>query len=145
MSDPDEPRPRRSAGLWRYAATAVLGLTRRSAPPPAAGRMPWRDRSVSSFEAPLAANDPLQLGRAAQLPPFGRGNGIEALFWTPLARLDADRVDAVLAALAADDIAAWVAPVRGRAPGDAPHDLWVGSLRLDAAQDVVMRVLSTEG
>ena len=133
---------RRGAGLWRYAAAAVLGLSRRTEAAPV--RAPWRDRSTSSYEAPLAADDPLQLGRAAQLPPFGRGNGLEALFWTPLARLASDRVDAVLAALAEADIAAWVAEVRGAsAPaGDRPHDLWVGSLRLDDAQDVVMRVLS---
>jgi hypothetical protein len=120
----------------------VLGFSRR--PEPQAVRAPWLDRSVSSYEAPLAADDPLQLGRAAQLPPFGRGNGVEALFWTPLARLDATRADGVLAALAVEDIAAWVAPAPPASPADrrAPHDLWVASLRLDAAQDVLMRVLS---
>jgi hypothetical protein len=133
---------RRGAGLWRIAAAAVIGLSRRTEAAPV--RAPWRDRSASSYEAPLAADDPLQLGRAAQLPPFGRGNGIEALFWTPLARLAGDRVDAALAALAEDDIAAWAAAVRGPtgAGADHPHDLWVGSLRLDDAQDVVMRVLA---
>jgi hypothetical protein len=134
--------PRRSAGIWRYAATAVLGFTRRPAPA-APARAPWRDRSSSSYEAPLAADDPLQLGRPAQLPPFGRGNGIDALFWTPLARLRADRVDAVLAALQEEDIAGWVAPAppARRTDAMAPHDLWVGSLRLEAAQDLLMRVL----
>jgi hypothetical protein len=133
---------RRGAGLWRIAAAAVLGLSRRTEAAPV--RAPWRDRSASSYEAPLAADDPLQLGRAAQLPPFGLGNGIEALFWTPLARLAGDRVDAVLVALAQADIAAWAAAVRGSAgpAADRPHDLWVGSLRLDDAQDVVMRVLA---
>jgi hypothetical protein len=132
----------RSAGLWRYAATAVLGFPRRPDAPVA--RAPWLDRSVSSYEAPLAADDPLQLGRAAQLPPFGHGNGVDALFWTPLARLAADRVDGVLAALAEEDIAGWVAPVPPASPADrrAPRDLWVASLRLDAAQDLLMRVLS---
>jgi hypothetical protein len=113
--------PRRAAGIWRYAATAVLGFPRRPQAP-AAARAPWRDGSASSYEAPLAADDPLQLGRAAQLPPFGRGNGIDALFWTPLARLQAERVDDVLAALEAEDIAGWVAPCRPRrGPTRRPH------------------------
>lgn len=138
------PTALRRTGLRRSAIIAVLGLARRQ-PPAAPGRTPWRDRAASSFEAPLPAVDPLQFGRAYQLPPFGRGNGVEALFWTPAARLPADRVDAVLAALAALDIAGWVAAVR--APGlprddDGPHDLWVGSAGLDDAQEVVMRVLS---
>ena len=97
---------------------------------------------MSSYEAPIAADDALQLGRAAQLPPFGRGNGIDALFWTPLARLDVERLDDVLEALAAEDIAGWVARVPSATGGRPPHDLWVASLRLDAAQDVLMRVLS---
>jgi hypothetical protein len=131
----------RSAGLWRYAAAAVLGLPHRSPPQPV--RVPWREGSASSYEAPLAGTDLLQLGRAAQLPPFGRGNGVEALFWTPLARLEPDRVDAVLEALADAGIAGWAAPAPGTARTDpaAPHDLWVASLRLDAAQDLLMRVL----
>ena len=133
----------RRRGLLRYAVTAVLGLSGSRVPSSPADRRPWGTRSTSSFEAPLAA-DPMQLGRPAQLPPFGHGNGLDALFWTPLARLAADRVEEVLAALAAADIAGWVAPA-GRsaaATADRPHDLWVGSLRLDAAQDVLMRTLS---
>ena len=92
----------------------------------------------------MAAANPLQFGRAYQLPPFGRGNGLDALFWTPSERLPAERVDAALAALRARDIPAWAAPAR--LPGidhrsaDAPHDLWVASDRFDEAQDVVMRV-----
>jgi hypothetical protein len=117
----------------------VLGFTRRRDPSPSASRTPWRDRSASSYEAPLAATD-LQLGRAAQLPPFGRGNGIDALFWTPLARLAPERIDPVLDALRSADIAAWVAPVRGTGAGE--HDLWVASLGLDAAQDVLMQVVA---
>lgn len=133
----------RSAGLWRYAAAAVLRLPHRSPTPQV--RVPWLDRSTSSYEAPLAGTDVLQLGRAAQLPPFGRGNGVEALFWTRLARLGADRVDAVLAALADADIAAWVAPAPRAARSDpaAEQDLWVASLRVDAAQDLLMAVLRT--
>jgi hypothetical protein len=138
-------RPR-TRGLLRYAVTALLGLSGRRVP--TADRRPDRARSASSYEAPLAA-DPMLLGRAAQLPPTGRGNGVEALLWTPIARLAPERVEAVLAALAAEDLAAWAAPVP-RPPGvrggaDRPHDLWVGSLRLDAAQDVLLRALAEPG
>jgi hypothetical protein len=93
----------------------------------------------------MPAVNPLQFGRAYQLPPFGRGNGLEALFWTPSERLPAAVVDDVLAALRLEGVAAWVAPARLPAvdhrSADAPHDLWVASDRLDEAQDVVMRVL----
>ena len=133
--------PRR---LLRSAVTIVLGLSpRRNAAPV---RVPWRDRSAASYEAPMPAANPLQFGRAYQLPPFGRGNGLEALFWTPSERLPAGRVDAVLAALRECDIPAWVAPAR--IPGvdhrsaDAPHDLWVAADRSDEALDEVMRLLS---
>jgi hypothetical protein len=136
-------RRTRRAGLLRTAVAVLLGFPhRREAAPP---RAPWRDRSASALEAPMPAEHPLQFGRAYQLPPSGRGNGIEALFWTPAQRLPAERVDAVLAALRDHDIAAWVAPAR--LPGvdhraaDAPHDLWVASTRSDDALDVVMRAL----
>lgn len=92
----------------------------------------------------MPAANPLQFSRAYQLPPFGRGNGLDALFWTPSERLPAERVDAVLESFRELDIAAWAAPARlpGIDPrsGDAPHDLWVASDRLDEAQDVVMRL-----
>ena len=143
MTRPRPTVPRRS-GLRRSAIIAVLGLTRRQ-PPAAGSRAPWRDRSASSYEAPLPAVDPLQFGRAYQLPPFGRGNGIDALFWTPSARLAEEHVEEVLLALAALDIAAWVAAVRApglRRDGRGPHDLWVASARLDDAQEAVMRVQS---
>jgi hypothetical protein len=129
----------RSPALWRSAATLVLGLPRRR--PPGADRR--RGSSTSSFEAPIAAANELQFGRAYWLPPFGRGNGLEALFWAPIAQVPAARADAALEALAARDIAAWAAPAKGRAPEaeGVPQDLWVASAELDAAQDVLMRVL----
>jgi hypothetical protein len=135
--------PRRS-GLLRYTITAVLGLTPRRDVAPA--RAPWRDRAAAGYEAPMSATNPLQFTRAYQLPPFGRGNGIEALFWTPSERLPAASVDAVLESLRERDVAAWVAPavlprVDRRDPA-APHDLWVAADRADEAQDVVMRVLA---
>ena len=133
----------RSLALWRYGVSAALGLGPQRVAA-RAERSPWRTRSASSFEAPLPAADPLQFGRAYQLPPFGRGNSLDALFWTPVARLAADRVDAVLAALEAEDVPAWAAPVRTRArrSADDPHDLWVASGRSDEGQDVLLRVLN---
>lgn len=139
-------RPRGAApraGLLRSAVAVVLGLSRRRDPAPV--RAPWRDRAAASYEAPMPADHPLQFGRAYQLPPFGRGNGVEALFWTPTERLAAEHVDAALVALRDRDIAAWVAPARlpgvDRRAADAPHDLWVASDRFDEGQDVVMRLL----
>jgi hypothetical protein len=142
-------RPRR-VGWWRYALSAVLNLTGR---PPAQrqDRTRRRDAASSSYEAPLPAADPLQFGRAYWLPPFGYGNGLEALFWTTLAEVPQERVDVVLAALKEQDIPAWTAEVRGRAPsrlapGTAPPwALWVASAQLDAAQDVLVRVLADRG
>lgn len=130
---------RGSAALWRYALTAVLGLPRRPLPAP----RPRRTDAASSFEAPLEAANPLQFGRAYWLPPFGRGNGLEALFWAPLAEVPENRVDAVLAALEQEGIAAWAAPVRGRPHRPAPAAaVSVGAERLDDAGSVLMRVLS---
>ncbi|MGT2426506.1 hypothetical protein [Amnibacterium kyonggiense] len=141
------PRRRRTSGrrsgLLRSAVTIVLGLSRRREAPPAAA--PWRDRSLPSIDAPMPAVNPLQFGRAFQLPPFGRGNGLEAVFWTPGERLPAGRVDAALAALRAAGIAAWAAPARlpgGDRRAAGPQDLWTAADRADDAQDVVMRVLA---
>ncbi|HEV7623864.1 MAG TPA: hypothetical protein VGO26_06995, partial [Amnibacterium sp.] len=83
--------------------TAVLGLPRR----PAASPAPRRNAAASSFEAPLEAANALQFDRAYWLSPFGRGNGLDALFWAPLAEVPEERVDAVLVALEDAGIAAW--------------------------------------
>ncbi len=131
---------RPSAVLMRSAVSVLLGLSGRRTPPAERGR---RSAAVSSFEAPIAAANELQFGRAYWLPPFGRGNGLEALFWAPIAQVPAALADAALEALAAEDIAAWAAPAKG-SDADArgvPEDLWVASADLDAAQDVLMRVL----
>lgn len=127
----------RRAALWRYAIAAVLGLPRR--PPPRPGRSP----AASSLEAPLEAANVLQFGRAYWLSPFGRGNGLEALFWAPLATVPDERVDAVLAALGQEDIPAWAAPVRARPRRTTrAAAVSVGADRLDDAVSVLMRVLA---
>ena len=131
---------------WWFAVVAVLGLVPRSAP--ATARSGWRRAEASGFEAPADAVNPLQFGRAYQLPPFGRGNGLEALFWTPLARVRGEHAEPVLAALARAGIAGWAAPVRSRigaARGTgAGEDLWAASVDLERAQDVLMRALSRD-
>lgn len=101
----------------------------------------------SSYEAPLPAGGPLQFSRAYWLPPYGRGNGLDALFWTPLAELSDAQADAVLRALRDQDIPAWVAEVRRHgapsvADRERPNDLWVASVQYDRAQEVLMRVLA---
>jgi len=135
----------RSAALWRYALTAVLGLPARSPREPSAARV-RRDPSASSYEESVGAANQLQFGRAYWLPPFGRGNGLDALFWAPLAELPADRVDAALAALRDDGIPAWAASAGERSaaapPPDVPFRLWTASGQLDDAQDVLLRVLA---
>jgi hypothetical protein len=94
----------------------------------------------------MPAQNPLQFGRAYQLPPTGRGNGLEALFWTPIERLPADRVDAALDAFRSRDIPAWSAAARlpgvDRRAATAPHDVWVASDRVDEAGDVLIRLLT---
>src|SRR5438067_33158 len=70
----------RAGALWRYAITALLGIPGRRAPAPAADRV-RRDPAASSYEEGVGAANQLQYGRAYWLPPFGHGNGLEALFW----------------------------------------------------------------
>lgn len=136
--------PRRAAALWGYAVTALLGLPARRTPERSPLRRP-RDPAASSYEAADGADNELQFNRAYWLPPHGRGNGLEALFWAPLADLPGDRVEPVLRALQERGIAAWAAESRrerATAPADRRHDLWVASAELHEAQDVVMRALA---
>lgn len=138
-------RGRRSA-LWRYALTVVLGLPVRRERPAGSDRA-RRNAATSSFEAPMEAANQLQFGRAYQLPPFGHGNGLDALFWTTIAHLGSDQAERALLALAAADIPAWAAPAgRDRRPG-APavardQDVWVASAQVDDAQEVLRRLLA---
>lgn len=134
-------------GLRRYVIAALLGLGQRRGTPIRAERPGRRDPVISSYEAPLPATDQLQFGRAYWLPPFGHGNGLDALFWTPLAELAGGTVDAVMRALREEDIPAWAAEARRHpaplpAAGERPHDLWVAAAQYDAAQDVLARVLA---
>ncbi|MFB9166612.1 hypothetical protein [Arthrobacter psychrochitiniphilus] len=62
-------------------------------------------------ESPISAVDSMNLGLPFWLPPFGRGNGRQALYWAALADLPERMVDPALAALGAEDIPAWASPV----------------------------------
>ncbi|MFC7867000.1 hypothetical protein ACFU5B_24685 [Streptomyces murinus] len=85
----------------------------------------------------------------AWLPPGGRGNGLRATSWAPIADLPARHVDTVLDALRDASIPAHAAPaprpVRPLAPGGrAPGAVWrlrVGSTSYAKAENVLMQLL----
>ncbi|MFF9314070.1 hypothetical protein ACF1BS_24575 [Streptomyces sp. NPDC014748] len=85
----------------------------------------------------------------AWLPPGGRGNGLRAPSWAPIADLDADDVDSVLAALLDARIPAHAAPApRPVRPltshRSVPRSVWrlrVAASSYSRAEDVLLRVL----
>jgi hypothetical protein len=85
----------------------------------------------------------------AWLPPGGRGNGLTAQSWAPIADIDARSVDTVLAALRDADVPAHAAPaprpVRPLSPGawvsGAVWRLRVSSTSYAKAEDVLLRIL----
>ncbi|WP_018566797.1 hypothetical protein [Streptomyces sp. PsTaAH-124] len=85
----------------------------------------------------------------AWLPPGGRGNGLRAVSWAPVADIPARRVDEVLDALREAGVPAHAAPaprpVRVVTPGEgAQGTVWrlrVGSQAYGRAEDVLMRLL----
>ena len=98
--------------------------------PPAPTRRRSRRTTLCSSAGPRSCR------RSGGATGSRRCSGRRSPAWTM------SRVDDVLQALAAEDIAGWVARAPSATGPRAPHDLWVASLRLDAAQDVLMRVLS---
>lgn len=101
----------------------------------------------SSYESEISAVDLMRFGRPSWLPPYGYGNGLDALFWACLADLPQPVVPLVLEGLREEDIPGWAAPVKVprqlRWAGDspAPYRLWVATIRFGAAEEVLMRVL----
>jgi len=83
--------------------------------------------------------------RVAWLPPYGRGNGLDAASWAPLADVPAELVDGLLAAFGEADVPAYAAPAvwpprrvrRRRARPPASERLWVGAMRYATAEDVL--------
>jgi hypothetical protein len=105
---------------------------------------------TSSFESPVSAVDLTRFGRAFWLPPFGEGNGLDALFWACLAELPRRTVRRALEALRDEDIPGWAAPLKKPKvfprvkDGDEPYQLWVATVRYNGAEDVLIRVLNGE-
>ena len=97
-------------------------------------------------------------GRAAWLPPFGRGNGLAAPAWAPLAEVDEELVDELLAAFLEAGVPAHAAPSpeawpagdrrartkrwRQRPRPSASYRVWVGALWYATAEDVLRAELS---
>lgn len=81
--------------------------------------------------------------------PSGRGNGLEAASWTPVADLDPRLADAMLDALRDAGIAAYAAPSRGeqgaylevRLPSRPSDRLFVDAAATAGAKDVLMTLL----
>jgi hypothetical protein len=84
-------------------------------------------------------------GPAAWLPPFGHGNGLHAPTWAPIADVDGELVDDLLAAFAEAGVPAYASPVQwpSRRAGTrrnrlvTSQRLWVGSMRYATAEDVL--------
>ncbi len=86
-------------------------------------------------------------GRPYWLPPTGRGNGLAARSWSPIARIPQAMADPLLRSLAASAIPGWAAPVSpfhdgGPDDPDAPYDLWIDTAHFDSGEETVMRYLA---
>lgn len=79
------------------------------------------------------------LPRAFWLPPHGRGNGLDATGWAPIADLPAQLEAGVLDALRAAGVAGYASAPGGRsaATGGQVVRLWVDSMRYRTAEDVL--------
>jgi hypothetical protein len=77
------------------------------------------------------------------LPPVGRGNGLGARAWAPIADLADCHADAMLTACARERIAAFAAARDGGRPRSGPRirRVWVDSEHFGAAEDVLRRVV----
>lgn len=105
-----------------------------------------------SQESPISAVEMMRFGRPSWLPPFGYGNGLDALFWACMAELPHNVIDTILAALREEDIPGWAAPVKTAVRAShhktdtctdiAPYRLWVATLRFNDAENVLITVLN---
>lgn len=73
------------------------------------------------------------------LPPHGRGNGLDATGWAPIADVDESREATLLAALRTARIAAYAGRVRS-----GQVRFWVDSMRYSTAEDVLRHELSAD-
>lgn len=105
-----------------------------------------------SQESPISAVEMMRFGRPSWLPPFGCGNGLDALFWACIAELPHSAIDGILDELREQDIPGWAAPVKtaakarrdstGTCADTAPYRLWVATLRFNDAENVLITVLN---
>jgi hypothetical protein len=107
----------------------------------------------SSGEQPIDAVELIRTGRPYWLPPTGHGNGLDTLFWVPIADVPHELSEALLRSLRERDVPAWVdrvtthqvrlARTRRRATEVPETDrIWVATARFDTAEDVIMWVLN---
>jgi len=106
---------------------------------------------VTSASVPAPGGPPAHgAGRAAWLPLFGRGNGLDAPGWAPLADVGEEFVDALLAAFREAGVPAHTAPSasvcpsrrarpqrRRRSRPTTSYRVWVGALWYATAEDVL--------
>jgi len=102
----------------------------------------------SANEQPIAAPDAISMGRPYWLPPAGRGNGLDARFWSQIAQVPQAMADPLLLSLRDAGIPGWasaVHPFGQPHPDDpeAPYDVWIATERHDAGEEVVMRYLNS--
>ncbi|MFC4242912.1 hypothetical protein ACFOYW_05975 [Gryllotalpicola reticulitermitis] len=101
----------------------------------------------ASQERPIGAAEFLQLSRAYWLPPYGHGNGLDALTWAQLARVARRQAERMLQALGEAGMPAWTAPADHHTPDSdaAAYDVWVATVDIGAAEDIAMGVLADTG
>lgn len=103
--------------------------------------------SVSN-ESPISAVELLRQGRPFWLPPYGHGNGLDALFWVCIAEIPKAVIPVALEALRVQDIPGWAAPLTAPYKKHDEEDnetlylLWVATIQFDSAEDVLMQVLN---
>lgn len=64
-------------------------------------------RMSVSNESPISAVELLRQGRPFWLPPYGHGNGLDALFWVCIAEIPKAVIPVALEALRVQDIPGW--------------------------------------
>jgi hypothetical protein len=112
---------------------------------------PWRPLSIFDrlWEGTMSSTSRWienldQLPTAFWLPPGGKANGVEAAQWVVLADLEADDVAEVLNMLAHAGIGGYAALLSGQGvgkKGTVCHRLWVDTMQLHGAEEVLMSFL----
>ncbi|HWU46097.1 MAG TPA: hypothetical protein VN133_05005 [Humibacter sp.] len=104
----------------------------------------------SASEQPITGSDAIYMGRPYWLPPIGRGNGLDARFWSQIAQVPQAMTGPLLSNLRAGGIPGWVSAVHPFGephPDDPelPYDVWIATSNFDSGEEVVMRYLNSVG